>query len=147
MNKKYIFFSFKACIYMAFSGAVIGTLIWSLEHQKFPLLFRDLYLSLIVLGVFLVYAFICSWVPWGSFSPKRIKAANTLCIPKSIEWSEISHVKLRSIVGLRWLCLYTEKSRFAVWLPLNIRGVKNLQEIINSQPNKEVITNVWSPKT
>lgn len=131
---------------MTFTGAVMGTLIWSVQHQKIPVLFSDLYISLILLGWLLVYAFILSLAPWGSFSSEQVKTFNTLCIPTSIKWSEISRVKLRNVIGLLWLCLYTDNSRFAVWVPLNIRGGKDLQAIIKGQSNNEVITNVWPPK-
>lgn len=147
MKKYYIFFSFRFCLYLTLLGGMGATLLWIIQHQELPIALTNLYLSLIVVAFILVYSFVFSWVPWGTFSSEGVKTLNTLGLPKSIAWSEITNAKVRSIAGWLWLCLYTNNSKFAVWVPVNMRRTKQFREIIQSLPNKEIITNVWNPKT
>lgn len=128
---------------MSFVGAFIGLSIWAIEHQRMPVLIFDIQILPYIIGILLLFGFIFSWVPWGAFDADSVTTLNTLGLPRKALWSEVTKAKKRNILGLTCLCLYTEHSRFAIWVPLNIKRAKQLQQFIHSS-NNQVIINALS---
>jgi len=132
-----------SCIRAFFFGLVFGSIVWIVENMKLPLLWSDYRFWIALPVVVIVSSYLFSLIPWGYITSSGIRTFNTLGIIKTLEWDGITQAKYRNLVGFTFVCLYSEHSKFAIWLPLQIKKLDKLEEIINNSVKNTEFLKVW----
>lgn len=129
MNVTVIMKKLPLFFYIATYGSLLFTLIVVIEERG-ELNWYAYTAALIVIAVFSVAAtYVGTSYFKSAISSEGIYGFNCFGKRKYIEWNEVASVKPSNLCGLRYLRVFSRKSKLAIWLPLNI---KNAHELVNA---------------
>ena len=136
MNRLKVYYCYKEILPMLFGGWLIAT-IAELLHRGQHFIARGLsdpILWFIMSIGFGTLYLLLRLVPVATFSEEAVKCRS---YPRTVRWSEFKKCNTFSFVGLSWLRIYGQRSRFAVWIPLQQTALQQIQEFVekNSSPS------------
>jgi hypothetical protein len=119
-------------------GGLAGGGVWVVQHGRFPAPFVEhpiLAVSVHVL-IALFFGAILRFIPTGRFNEIKITSFNTISWYKTVGWNEVASVKIVDLLVIKYLLLYTDDSRWAVWVPLNITQKAQLFKCMSDSGNE-----------
>ena len=118
-----------------FSG-LLGAGVWVVEHQRIPSVFIEnpSYAFALHITIAIVLGTLMRFFPAGIFDEDEIRTFNTLSLVKTVKWKDVIKTKRLNFPFIKYVLIYTESSKWALWVPISITEEnKLLKTMANSK--------------
>ncbi len=92
---------------------------------------------LCVTGILVVLYVAIRLIPAARFTNDGI---SSMSYPFQIPWADVKKCTVTSVLGIVYLKIYGQRSRFAIWVPLYASALQQIKAFISTRPHAQIIS-------
>ncbi len=125
--------TYRAAWHSSILTVIVGVLIGIACASKFSPDLHTVGISLLLASpVLVLLVFLIRLTVFVRVTPEGVRTLDTLLRLRTASWSSIYDAKPTTVLGLKYLRVYSQNSRFALWVPLQLTGYNKFLKHLHS---------------